>query len=308
MSRRRIGYGDPMESFGDQAQLSRLAREALKEDLGGEVDVQGDITGQLVLHKGRSAQAQIVCKAAGVLAGMAVFKRCFLELDREARFRNEAAEGSEVEPGQVVLEILGNGQALLAAERTALNFLQRLSGIATRTRAYVAAVGDAATDIMNTRKTTPMLRELERQAVVLGGGVSHRRGLFDQVLLKENHFALAESGYEETVRIAAEGGRGPVIAEARDLEEALAAVRGGAAVVMLDNVSPEAGLGHAVEAIRKTAWDLGRDVLIEASGGVNLGNVRSYAEAGVDRISVGGLTHSAPALDFSMLIGDRCQP
>jgi nicotinate-nucleotide pyrophosphorylase (carboxylating) len=308
VSRRRIGYRDAMEPFGDQAHLSSLAREALKEDLGGVVDVGGDITAQLVVPRGRSARAQIVCKAPGVLAGMAVVKRCFQELDREVRFPHEAAEGSEVEPGQVVLEIAGNGQALLAAERTALNFLQRLSGIATRTRAYVAAVGDAATDIMNTRKTTPMLRELERQAVVLGGGVSHRRGLFDQILLKENHFALAESGYEETVRTAAEGSRGPVIAEARDLEEALAAVRGGAAVVMLDNVSPEAGLAHAVEAIRKTASDLGRDVLIEASGGVNLGNVRAYAEAGVDRISVGGLTHSAPALDFSMLIGDRCQP
>jgi len=240
-----------------------------------------------------------------------VAKRCFLELDGEAHFETEVPEGSEVAPGGLVLEVHGDAQALLAAERTALNFLQRLSGVATRTRDFVAAVAAAAGRapwIMNTRKTTPMLRDLERCAVVAGGGVSHRRGLFDQVLLKENHFALAKGSYEDTVRAAARGARDPVIAEARTLDEALAAVRGGAAVVMLDNLGPGEGLRAVVAAVRKTAADLGCDVLIEASGGVNLDNVRAYAEAGVDRISVGELTHSAPALDFSMLITDRRAP
>ena len=127
------------------------------------------------------------------------------------------------------MEVTGDGRALLAAERTALNFLQRLSGIASRTRAYVVAVRGTAAKIMNTRKTTPMLRDLERYAVVVGGGVSHRRGLFDAVLLKENHFALAQRGYQDTVRAAVEAGLGPVIAEAQNLDEALAAVAGGVA-------------------------------------------------------------------------------
>jgi nicotinate-nucleotide pyrophosphorylase (carboxylating) len=285
--------------------VARWAREALREDLGGETGCSADITGQLVLPPGHAARAHVVCRGRGVLAGMAVARCCFLEADAEIRFENEAAEGSELDPDQLVIAVRGNGQALLAAERTALNFLQRLSGIATRTRAYVAAVAGTHTSIMNTRKTTPMLRDLERHAVVVGGGVSHRRGLFDQVLLKENHFALAPGSYQDTVRVAADGGRGPVIAEARDVDEAVAAVRGGAAVVMLDNLTPWAGLGSVVLAVREAASDLGRDVLIEASGGVNLDNVRAYAEAGVDRISVGELTHSAPALDFSMLITDR---
>ncbi len=285
--------------------VARVAREALREDLGGETGRSADITGQLVVPRGQAACAHIVCRERGVLAGMAVARRCFLEVDAETRFENETPEGSELDPAQVVMDIRGDGQALLAAERTALNFLQRLSGIATLTRAYVAAVGGTHTSIMNTRKTTPMLRDLERHAVVVAGGVSHRRGLFDQVLLKENHFALAQGSYQATVRAAADGGRGPVIAEARDVDEAVAAVRGGAAVVMLDNLTPEAGLGSAVVAVREAASDLGRDVLIEASGGVNLDNVRAYAEAGVDRISVGELTRSAPALDFSMLMTDR---
>jgi len=285
--------------------VTRLAREALREDLGGETARSADITGQLVVPQGQAARAHIVCRGRGVLAGMAVARRCFLVVDAETRFDDEASEGCELDPGQVVMDVRGDGQALLAAERTALNFLGRLSGIATRTRAYVTAVRGTGTSIMNTRKTTPMLRDMERYAVVVGGGVSHRRGLFDQVLLKENHFALAQGEYADTVRLAAAGGRGPVIAEARDVDEAVAAVRGGAAVVMLDNLTPEAGLGSVVAAARGAASDLGHDVLIEASGGVNLDNVRAYAEAGVDRISVGELTHSAPALDFSMLIADR---
>lgn len=288
--------------------VARVVREALREDLGGEAGLGGDITSQLVVPPGQPARARIACKAWGVLAGMPVARQCFLELDAQARFMNEAPEGSELGRFQVAMEIIADGQALLAAERTALNFLQRLSGIATRTRAYVTAVGGTGTSIMNTRKTTPMLRELERYAVVVGGGVGHRRGLYDQVLLKENHFALARGGYEDTVRAAAEGGRGPVIAEARDVEEAVAAVRGGAAVVMLDNLAPDAGLGPAVAAVRRTAADLGQELEIEASGGVDLDNVRHYAETGVDRISVGELTHSAPILDFSMLINDRCTP
>ncbi len=280
--------------------VARWVREALREDLG-----DGDITSSLVVPRDRAARARVVCRQHGVLAGMAVARRCFLEMDAGAQFQNQVAEGAELAPDQVVVEVVGDGQALLAAERTALNFLQRLSGIASRTRAFVEAVRSTGADIMNTRKTTPLLRDLERYAVVVGGGVSHRRGLFDAVLLKENHFALAPADYQESVRAAVEGDLGPVIAEARSLDEALWAVAGGAAVVMLDNVTPEGGLEAVVAAVRKAASDLGRELQVEASGGVNLDNVRAYAEAGADRISVGALTHSVLALDLSILVTNR---
>jgi nicotinate-nucleotide pyrophosphorylase (carboxylating) len=292
-----------MEPCADD--VARWAREALREDLGEAPGGGGDITSQLVVPERLAARARVVCRQHGVLAGMAVARRCFLEVDAGAWFEDAATDGCDLVPGQVVVEVCGDGRALLVAERTALNFLQRLSGIATRTRAFVQAVQGTGARIMNTRKTTPTLRDLERYAVVVGGGVNHRRGLFDQVLLKENHFTLAPGGYEDTVQAAAEGGRWPVIAEARSQDEALAAVRGGAAVVMLDNLTPEAGLETAAAAVRQAASDLGREVQIEASGGVNLDNVRTYADAGVDRISVGALTHSVPALDFSMLITNR---
>jgi nicotinate-nucleotide pyrophosphorylase (carboxylating) len=192
---------------------------------------------------------------------------------------------------------------VLVAERTALNFVQRLSGIATLTRSFVGAVAGTGAVILDTRKTTPGLRLLEKAAVVAGGGQNHRIGLYDQVLLKENHFGFARPlGYEDVVRRCVGQQGAPVVAEARTIAEAEAAVRGGAGVVLLDNFAPGEPLRQAVAAVQKAAAAMKRTVLTEASGGVDLPRVRAFAECGVDRISIGALTHSARAVDLSLLV------
>lgn len=278
---------------------------ALAEDLGDA----GDITAQTALAAGRPGTARILARAPGVLAGMEIAKECFRQLDDRVEFGPpigatpgaEAADGTRLAVDEVLLTVAGDARALLAAERTALNYLQRLSGVATRVAAFVAAVEGLPARILDTRKTTPGLRGFEKYAVLVGGGANHRIGLFDQVLLKENHFAMSDRSYEEVVRAAVGIVDAPVIAEAQTLEEGLAAVAGGAGVVLLDNFRPGASLREAVSEIRAAASRIGTSVEIEASGGVTLDTVRSFAECGVDRISVGALTHSVPALDLSML-------
>lgn len=285
----------------DPQQIDEAVHRALSEDLGPE---RLDVTTRLSLTSPRRAKAQLVAKASGVMAGLdvacAVFRACdptvSLELRRE--------DGEAVRPGDLVLEIAGDAAGLLAAERTALNFLQRLSGVATLTRKFVDAVAGTGASILDTRKTTPGLRTFEKRAVALGGGTNHRIGLYDQVLLKENHFACAApDSYEDVVARCVAGspaGRA-VVAEARDLAEAVAAVRGGAGVVMLDNFPLGRELDAAILAVRHEAVRVGREVALEVSGGVRLDTVAAYARAGVDRISIGALTHSAPALDLSLL-------
>ena len=277
---------------------------ALREDLGA----LGDVTARVSVDPERPGRARIVAKAVGVLAGTAPALAAFHMLAPQAELW-AAKDGTRVHPGDVVFKIAAPAAAILAAERTALNFLQRLSGIATRTAAFVDAVRGTGARILDTRKTTPGLRRLEKAAVVAGGGDNHRIGMFDQVLLKENNFALARPRSIELVtrEAVAESARllGPhvaVVAEARDLEEASAAVRGGARVVLLDNFVPGPALREATQALRELAAQLGQTVAVEASGGVRLENVRAFAECGVDRISVGALTHSAPALDLSLLV------
>ena len=214
-------------------------------------------------------------------------------------------DGSAVEPGDEVLRVRGDGASILAAERTVLNFLQQAGGIASLTRRFVAAVEGTGARILETRKTPPGLRDLAKQAVRLGGGVNHRIGLFDQVLLKENHFAAAAPDSIETVvarAVRQSPGGAPVIAEARDVTEAEAAVRGGARVVLLDNFAPDERLAAAIERVRAVAAEVGNPIEVEVSGGIGLHNVRAFAEQGVDRISIGALTHSAAALDLSMLV------
>jgi nicotinate-nucleotide pyrophosphorylase (carboxylating) len=289
--------------FGD-ATLRECVRRALAEDLGSEqLDPSADITGRLVLPAGVRGKARIVAKAEGVLAGMACAGAGFHLLDPQSRVEAHRQDGQRLRPGDVVLEVHGGVAPLLAAERTVLNFLQRLSGIATVAATYVAAVAGTRARILDTRKTTPGLRHLEKMAVVAGGGQNHRIGLYDQVLLKENHFGFARPiDYEDVVRRAVAGHDRPVVAEARNLREALAAVRGGAGVVLLDNFQAGPLLADVVQAVRQAALQLGRSVEIEASGGVSLATVRRVAEFGVDRISIGALTHSAPALDLSMLV------
>ena len=284
--------------------MRAVVRRALAEDLGDDrLDVARDVTSRLSVPAGRRGRARVVAKSDGVLAGVACAAAAFALLDPAARCEVRRADGSAFRRGDLVLEVESEMRCLLAAERTALNFLQRLSGVATVTRAYVDAVAGTGARILDTRKTTPGLRLLEKAAVAAGGGQNHRIGLYDQVLLKENHFGFAKpAGYEEVVRRCVREQDRPVVAEARDVAEARAAVRGGAAVVLLDNFAPGEPLRAAVAAVQAEAVAAGRAVLTEASGGVTLATVRAFAESGVDRISIGALTHSAPAADLSLLV------
>lgn len=298
-------------------QLVECVVRALREDLGEH----GDVTGRVSVDPAQPGRARIVAKAAGVVAGTAPARAAFATLaaaavasrdDTDAFDVWTVADGTRVGVGDVVLRVQAPAAVILAAERTALNFLQRLSGIATAAAAFVDAVRGTGAQILDTRKTTPGLRALEKAAVRAGGGHNHRFGMFDQVLLKENNFALARPRtVEDVVRAAvAESARllGPavaVIAEARDASEARAAVTGGARVVLLDNFSPGPALRELVAGLRAQARQLGQSLAIEASGGMRLDNVRAFAECGVDRISIGSLTHSAPALDLSLLVEGR---
>lgn len=284
--------------------LRDCVRRALVEDLGqADLDPSADITTSRALVTRRRGRARLIAKADGVLAGSDCALEAFRQLDPECSLESPKRDGDRFTHGDVVIRVEGDMAALLAGERTALNFVQRLSGVATVTAAYVDAVTGTGARILDTRKTTPGLRLLEKRAVVAGGGHNHRIGLFDQVLLKENHFGFAKpASYEEVVRRCVRDPGDEVVAEARDVTEALAAVRGGAAVVLLDNFAPGEPLRAAVVAVRAEARRLARRVAIEASGGVTLATVRAFAECGVDRISIGALTHSAPSIDLSMLV------
>jgi len=262
-----------------------------------------DVTSALSVAIEQRGRGVIRAKSAGVLAGIDCAIESFRMLDADCVVEPLLRDGDALAPGAEVLRFEGAMASLLAAERTALNFLQRLSGVATRTRQFVDLVDGTGARILDTRKTTPGLRYLEKAAVVAGGGENHRIGLFDQVLLKENHFGFARpTSYEDVVRRCCEGHDRPVIAEARTVDEAVAAVHGGAGVVLLDNFAAGEPLRAAVAAVRDAARQAGRTVETEASGGINLETVRAYAESGVDRISVGSLTHSAPAVDLSMVV------
>lgn len=299
--------------------IAAMIDSALAEDLGPK-GLHGDLSvAALAADRAqRGARARVIAKASGVLSGVQVFVAVFETLARQARlagrkgaapvevrFLQCASNGQAVAPGDLCFLFEGPGDLLLAGERTALNFLQRLSGVATRTREFVRAIEGTRAQILDTRKTTPGWRRLEKAAVRHGGGVNHRIGLYDQVLLKENHFALAGGDVAKTVASvrASVGSATVVIAEARTIDEALAAARSGADVVMLDNFELEAArAGVARLQAGAKHHEFPRAVATEISGGVGLQNVRAWAETGVDRISIGALTHSAPALDTSMLI------
>jgi nicotinate-nucleotide pyrophosphorylase (carboxylating) len=279
-------------------------RRALAEDLGSEeLAVADDITSALSVAATQRGRARLYGKSVGILAGLECAVASFELLDPSCTIEVLLKDGDSFAPGDDVMFVEGAMASLLAAERTALNFLQRLSGVATMTRQFVDQVAGTDAQILDTRKTTPGLRYLEKAAVLAGGGMNHRIGLFDQVLLKENHFGFAKPlSYEEVVRRSCAGQERPVVAEARTVAEAVAAVQGGAAVVLLDNFEAGAPLQVAIAAVREAAQIAGRTVLTEASGGINLHTVRAFAESGVDRISVGALTHSAPAVDLSMVV------
>lgn len=261
---------------------------ALEEDLG-----DGDITSEATVPEASRARATITQKAPGVIYGLTVAEATFRALDPEIRFEPRVEEGIWRDGGPVA-EVEGAARAILSAERTALNFLGRLSGIATLSARYVKAVAGTGATILDTRKTTPGLRELEKAAVAAGGATNHRAGLYDAVLIKENHATLA-GGVREAVRLArAKAPDVPLEVECRSLEEVDEALAAGARRILLDNMGP-AQLGHAVEHVNGRAE-------LEASGGVSLETIREIAEAGLDFISVGALTHSAPTLDLSLIL------
>ncbi|HYC75787.1 carboxylating nicotinate-nucleotide diphosphorylase [Brevundimonas sp.] len=273
--------------------IEPVVRMALAEDLGRA----GDLTGQACIPEGSRLRAVFAAREAGVLAGVDCVRLALQALDPGATVTMKARDGEAFEAGAVLVEAEADARAFLAAERTALNLLGRMCGIATLTRAYVDAVTGTGARIADTRKTTPGLRSLEKHAVACGGGVNHRFGLDDAILIKDNHVAVC-GGVGEAIRRAraAAGHLVKVEIEVDGLDQLDEALAGRPDVVMLDNFSLEM-LREAVA--RAGASSFGRPVL-EASGGVRLDTVRAIAETGVDVISVGALTHSARALDVGL--------
>ncbi len=272
----------------DRDALAALVAGALAEDVGS-----GDVTSEATVPATARARAQIVQKAPGVIFGLDAVEQVILSLDPDARLDRRVQEGLWREQGPV-LEVDGLARALLGAERTALNLLGRLSGVATATARAVAAVNGTAARILDTRKTTPGLRALEKAAVRAGGGHNHRAGLYDMVLIKENHVALA-GGVGEAVRRARTAS--PELAlevECRDSGEVEEALAAGAPRILLDNMDPP--------ELRETVRQIAGRAEIEASGGMTLDRLAEVAGTGVDWISIGALTHSAPALDLSLLL------
>ena len=263
----------------------QLIKAALAEDIG-----TGDVTSRLTVPASKRARAALVARSGGVLAGIAVCRDTFLSIDPTVRFTAKLKDGDEFHRGQILAEVSGRARSLLAAERTALNFVQRLSGIATATRRFVGAVRGTKAVIRDTRKTTPGWRALEKYAVRCGGGTNHRVGLYDMILIKDNHIAAAGSITAAIERCRSS--RLPVEVEARTLADVNEALAGGAKRILLDNMKP-AVVKSAVALVRGRAR-------LEASGGITLANVRRYALAGVDCISVGAITHSAPAADIAL--------
>jgi nicotinate-nucleotide pyrophosphorylase (carboxylating) len=281
--------------------IDALVRRALAEDGGaGEAAWPGrDLTSE-VLSQDAAARARLVAKEAGVLAGLLPFERVFRLLDPGVTFEALAQDGERLTPGREVARLAGRARALLFGERTALNFVQHLSGVATLTARYVERCAGRA-QVLDTRKTTPGLRLLEKHAVRCGGGVNHRLGLWDEVMVKNNHVDLAGTDLATLVaRLRERVGEGVrITAEERDEAEALAGVRGGADVILLDNFTPER-LRAACTRVRAAARSRARPLLLEASGGIDLETIEGFAASGVDRLSIGALTHSAPALDLSL--------
>jgi len=276
--------------------IEQVIAAALAEDVGA-----GDVTTTFFVPAQETARARLFTKEPGIAAGTSVAAAVFHAVDPATTVKILKPDGAILVKGDTLMEIVGPTRALLTAERTALNFMQRLSGIATLTRRYVEAVAGTRTAILDTRKTTPLLRELEKLAVAAGGGTNHRRGLYDAVMVKDNHL-LAESRPEalqesiDAARSAHPGIRIELEADTLDQFRSFLKLRG-VDWILLDNM-PRAHLREAVAIVRTLPPE--RRVKLEASGGVTIETVRPIAETGVDFISVGALTHSAKALDLSL--------
>ncbi|MCD6358704.1 MAG: carboxylating nicotinate-nucleotide diphosphorylase [Dehalococcoidia bacterium] len=275
-----------------QEQINRAIGIALDEDLR-----QGDITTDPLIPQDIAACARITAKANGVLAGIEVAEAVFHKVDDSLKFNVLMQDGTRMNTGDTIATIKGCAASILKAERTALNFLQRMSGIASETSLYVTEVGNLPTQILDTRKTVPGLRVLDKYAVAMGGGTNHRQHLGDAVLIKDNHLMLLRSqgiSLRETITLSRE--RTPrnikLEVEVETVKDAIEAAKAGADIVMLDNMSPD--------DMRRAVKDVNKRALLEASGGITLENVRAIAETGVDYISIGALTHSVKALDISL--------
>lgn len=266
---------------------------ALEEDRG-----PGDWTTRWTVPARTRAHATIIARADGVIAGTALAAAVFLRLEPGIDIDVVAGDGQGVRPGQSVVRLRGPGRAILTGERVALNFLQRLSGVATLTRRFVAAVEGTGAQILDTRKTTPGWRALEKAAVRAGGGVNHRAGLYDMVLIKENHKAIAGGLTEAVRRVREQNSSGlPITVEIHSPDELEAALAAGVDRLLLDNFDTA-----TIAQMVKRTHELKQRPLIEASGNMSLERVGEVAAAGVDFISVGALTHSAPAFDLSLLL------
>jgi nicotinate-nucleotide pyrophosphorylase (carboxylating) len=273
----------------------QLLKLALLEDIGS-----GDITSRVTVPDDVMASGRFVAKQSGTLAGLFLLPEIFKAVG-SARVKTIAAEGQRVKPGDLLARVCGPARDVLTGERIALNFLSHLSGVATMTARFVEAVSGTQARIYDTRKTTPGMRLLEKYAVLAGGGCNHRTGLYDAVLIKDNHIAMLKSSPAQAVLQARRGTKKPIEVEVIDIKGLRAAISAGADIVMLDNFSPKrvaVAVGEARKQIKNQG--LKPNLEIEVSGGITLKTVRAFAQAGPDRISVGALTHSAPGLDISL--------
>lgn len=282
---------------GWEGYIKGLIKIALLEDIGG-----GDITTSAIIAKKARGSAEIIAKEGLVVAGLPVAEMVFKALDKRVRFKQLVKDGKRVKRGQIMARVEGRLSSILIGERVALNFLQRLSGIATLTRRFVDKVKGYPVKILDTRKTTPGLRVLEKYAVRTGGGYNHRFGLYDGILIKDNHIRVAGNLMEAICRVrestpaSSKDGSKVVEVEARDLKEVRQALMEGVDVIMLDNM----GLKKVQRAVKL----INGRALIEVSGRIGLKNVKEVAKMGVDFISIGYLTHSARAVDISLELRD----
>ena len=274
----------------DLDEINQILENALREDIGS-----GDITTNMLFQYDAECKAIILAKEEGLVAGLPIAEMVFRKLDKDIFCSEEKKDGDKVEPNQVLAEITGSQKAVLTGERVALNFLQRLSGIATLTSRFVKAINGLPVKILDTRKTAPGLRILDKYAVRIGGGYNHRFGLYDGVLIKDNHIRLA-GGITKAVNILRERAvtQKRIEVEASTIDEVKEALEVGADIIMLDNM--------ALKMIKEAVSLINSRAPIEVSGGVTTENVREIAETGVDFISVGLLTHSPRALDIGLYV------
>lgn len=272
--------------------IKNLIDLALSEDIGS-----GDITSQALILGSLTGKAVIVAKQQGIITGLEVAKKVFQSVDSRIVFKYLKKDGERINAGEEIAIIQGKVRSILSAERTALNFLQRLSGIASLTAKYAESVKGTKAKVIDTRKTTPGMRILEKYAVKMGGGENHRMGLYDMVLIKENHIKAAGGISKAVKKARSKCGKRKIEVEVRDFKEVIEASLTETDWIMLDNMNVRE-MEKAVSLIRSA----NRKIKIEASGGVTLKNVRTIALTGVDFISVGALTHSAPALDLSLIL------